>query len=722
MALSPADFYAFSSATGIDVPDDPYERAALAPQVLEFRRNQLKAPQQESNVAQTIGTAAFAGAAAVGAGLAARRFFGRGAQIPKGPARSATQPIRTANLQEMANGPVRKITNARITLAAPQATLRVPATPAAQAKPKAPAIVEPSRPAPGTTENALAIDPTDRLIAEYQDMLATQAAERASKSKDLQTRMDKVYFGNLRKTANQLLEELQSESLTNVQREVAPAQQQQVNNALETGANQEGQRKIHALRQDPHNDLTALENIRSKMRSSGVSLGASQGDGPEVALYVTSPHGHEYHLAHPLASSSHRGIQESIQLEKETALDVLGKAGITEAEADLYHQHLLSMNAQRLAESGANQTVGRVKHLEQLNHQYDPTQVALLNEMEDADYATMMRQNEPGITKQIEEVETRPVSSQEFADMARDEMIAQREALAAQGYRPGNIKQGRRGEGFRPGSTRLEHQLAASWVDKPTLFGMPLKPGMPEFNEHISLPQTIRQAVEAASADPLDPIGGLKERTVVNIGPDAVITSTAAGTAIRGASPIRHTAELQERTRQIFGTPDVLVKGAPDEIAPDFPGRYSAMQQLIAKPPEGERTDPYAVKRLTGGGAGIGVYGVQGNYVPGAVGKSTGQYSNVASQKPTFVPKWLAKREADAFYGLPDASLMKALERSSRGGAIAIQNELNQRQVNRESVALSELLRRDSIDVRRTNIEERERDPQMILRRLGVVK
>ena len=99
MALSPADFYAFSSATGIDVPDDPYERAALAPQVLEFRRNQLKAPQQEPNVAQTIGTAALAGAAAVGAGLAARRFFGRGAQLPKGPARSATQPIRTANLQ-----------------------------------------------------------------------------------------------------------------------------------------------------------------------------------------------------------------------------------------------------------------------------------------------------------------------------------------------------------------------------------------------------------------------------------------------------------------------------------------------------------------------------------------------------------------------------------------------------------------------------------------------
>jgi len=596
MALSPADFYAFSSATGIDVPDDPYERAFLAPQVLEFRRNQLKAPQQEPNVAQTIGAAALAGAAAVGAGLAARRFFGRGAQIPKGPARSATQPIRTANLQEMANGPVRKIANTRVTQSAPRETVRIPATPVAQAEPKAPAIVEPSRPAPGTTENALAIDPTDRLIAEAQEMFAAQAAERTSKAKAVQTRMNTAYVRNLNQTATQLLDQLQNESLTTIQREVAPAQQVQANNALETGA---------------------------------------------------------------------------------------------------------------------NQTVGRTTRLEQLDHQYDPTQVALLNEMADADYAAMMRQDEPGITQQIEEFETRPVSSQEFADMARDEMIAQREALEAQGYRPGNIKQGRRGEGFRPGSTRLEHQLAATWVDKPTIFGMPLKPGMPEFNEHISLPSTIRQAVEAVSADPLDPIGGLKERTVVNIGPDAVITSTAAGTAIRGASPVRNTAEPQERTRQIFGTPDVLVKGAPDESAPDFPGSYSAMHQLLAKPPEGERTDPYAVKRLTGGGAGIGVYGVQGSYVPGAVGKATGQYSNVASQKPTFVPKWLAKQEAGKFSGVSDAGLMKALGRSSRGATAAIQNELNQRQVNRESVAVSEALRRANIE---------GRDPQMILRSLGVVK
>ena len=34
MALSPADFYAYSRATGVPVPEDPYEKAELAPQVL----------------------------------------------------------------------------------------------------------------------------------------------------------------------------------------------------------------------------------------------------------------------------------------------------------------------------------------------------------------------------------------------------------------------------------------------------------------------------------------------------------------------------------------------------------------------------------------------------------------------------------------------------------------------------------------------------------------
>jgi hypothetical protein len=80
MALAPADFYAYSRATGVPVPEDPEERAALAPEVLEFRRNQLRAPQEESNLPGILGTAAL-GLSALGAGAyGLTRLAGRGRQ------------------------------------------------------------------------------------------------------------------------------------------------------------------------------------------------------------------------------------------------------------------------------------------------------------------------------------------------------------------------------------------------------------------------------------------------------------------------------------------------------------------------------------------------------------------------------------------------------------------------------------------------------------------
>ena len=79
MALSPADFAAYSRATGTPYPEDPEDRAALAPAVRDFRQSQLR--QQESG--SPVG--ALAGLAAVGLGalgiLGATR---RGMRKPQG--------------------------------------------------------------------------------------------------------------------------------------------------------------------------------------------------------------------------------------------------------------------------------------------------------------------------------------------------------------------------------------------------------------------------------------------------------------------------------------------------------------------------------------------------------------------------------------------------------------------------------------------------------------
>lgn len=553
MALSPADFYAYSRATGVPVPEDPYEKAELAPQVLEFRRNQLKAPEQESNLAQTLGMAALGTAAAIGAGLAGRRFLGRGAQAATTTARPTSRGITVGDLKAYTSGPVQKIA----------------ATPSAQAIPKSAAIVEPSLPAPGTTANALEIDPTDRLIAEFQQMREVESQAKEAKSQELRQRMGKAYGNQLYKTADQLMDELQGESLTTVQQSTTPLQSVQVNNAFE---------------------------------------------------------------------------------------------------------------------SGANQVAGRVERRESRDPRYDPTQTALLNEMADADEAWMRQQEPPQGALDLEVEQTRSVTSQELADIARDEMIARRQAVEARG--------------LRPGTQRYERALAADWASKPNLL-----PGSETFNQNISLPTTIRKAVEAASADPLDPLGELKERSLVNIGPDAQIERTAAGTAIRGASSTLNEALPKRSLRQLLG----------EEMGPDIPGSQRVRAALAEDIPESQLSKQEITysflneaqePEIPGGSAGIGVYGVEPGYVPGAMSKSTGEYSAASSRKPSYVPGWLAKREATPFADITGQGLENALLKANKGGTFAIQNEINRRELNREGVRISEAFRRGRIE---------GRDPQAFL-------
>jgi len=75
MPLAPADFAAYSRATGAPYPEDSEEMAQMAPAVAEFRRNQLKAPQQESNLLATIGAAALGLGALAGGTYGAKKFL-----------------------------------------------------------------------------------------------------------------------------------------------------------------------------------------------------------------------------------------------------------------------------------------------------------------------------------------------------------------------------------------------------------------------------------------------------------------------------------------------------------------------------------------------------------------------------------------------------------------------------------------------------------------------
>jgi hypothetical protein len=79
MPLSPADFYAYSRATGAPVADTAEERAQQAPEVLAFQQNRLQSPKQGPGLLDFLGGAALlAGVGAGGYGIA-RALRGRAA-------------------------------------------------------------------------------------------------------------------------------------------------------------------------------------------------------------------------------------------------------------------------------------------------------------------------------------------------------------------------------------------------------------------------------------------------------------------------------------------------------------------------------------------------------------------------------------------------------------------------------------------------------------------
>jgi hypothetical protein len=384
---------------------------------------------------------------------------------------------------------------------------------------------------------------------------------------------------------------------------------------------------------------------------------------------------------------------------------------------------LLSAQQQAAVESGEDQTTARIKRHLQQNEGLDPSQIDVLEEIAEKQYRIGMEQEDPAIQ--------RVISSQEFVERAKQYMIERRQELEARGLRPGTLK--------------FERALAKSFVNKSA---SGVEPGTAEFRNlqdlnkiDFSLPSVIRNAVDI-TVDPEDALQPKRFRLVPNIGPLAGITKIASKTSVRGASPVYHEAfPTTERTRQLFGLPDDLVPGAPDELGPDIPGSRSAsryvfdtldesgLTEIVQKIKENTSLTDEQKKNLIaqldeqkknliaqldapgsqpkGGSAGIGVYGIEPKYVPGAVSKNTGEYSNAATQKPSYVPSWILRNERilNPYEGVSDEGLRRAIAKSSLPRTVLkIKDELTRRENARESVLVSEALRRAYIEGRNPKI------------------
>ena len=85
MPVSPTDFYAYAEATGTPVPKDKKSQAQLAPAVRQWRKAQLRQPQQQDqpDLGDAIAWTGLGAGGLTAIGALALRNPARAAQVSK---------------------------------------------------------------------------------------------------------------------------------------------------------------------------------------------------------------------------------------------------------------------------------------------------------------------------------------------------------------------------------------------------------------------------------------------------------------------------------------------------------------------------------------------------------------------------------------------------------------------------------------------------------------
>jgi hypothetical protein len=226
---------------------------------------------------------------------------------------------------------------------------------------------------------------------------------------------------------------------------------------------------------------------------------------------------------------------------------------------------------------------------------------------------------------------------------------------------------------------------------------------------------------------------GEKLRSIPNVGedPSSFITKAASGTDIRGRSRVPNVPD-EFRTRvSSSGRPVESDNFSIDEggTVTSYPGEDLSEIVFESKDPTYIRRvrNPevsnkfiaeYAPKGMRavqtqegktyfvpiGDPGGVGVYGEERRFASGPLVKFddpnreqvAGEYTKTASRIPTELP--FKERGRDPFTGVSNEGLMRSMEKSGPTGQRAIENELQRRQTTKQSLALSELLRRGRIE------------------------
>lgn len=452
--------------------------------------------------------------------------------------------------------------------------------------------------------------------------------------------------------------------------------------------------------------VSSWPEISGKLKQLDVSISGApeaQGGSGIDLTFGTKVGDREFNLYSPQSQQMLEKVGLTANQVEEGWVSNLKSKGILESpshstlvEKQNARRPLVSEQSVEAVDTGADQQTGRVMQSLQRNEDLDLGQIEIMEDMAKQSYYEGRQQPAP----------------QEFADAAINEVAAslpdglpidQAEGIKGitnKALRQDKItylrqqNQQRRAElearGLR--GTKLERALAQPFVTKANI---KLESTGPTISQ-TTLPQEYRKVVPSTEMETVDKEGNIVFRniapkTIVNVGPDAEITKTPAGTAIRGQSPSYHEAFPTQSKR--------LLEGPFEEEIPDVTNPIPITTSLQTGNISRLSVQPIAEEFTPG--AGEGVYGVEPGFVPGPT-------SATASIKPTdmfFEPK------KQNFEALNSSQLRNFISNAPEGRVQeAGKRELARREKSQSSVAVSEIMRRARIE---------GRDPNMVLRQYG---
>jgi hypothetical protein len=379
--------------------------------------------------------------------------------------------------------------------------------------------------------------------------------------------------------------------------------------------------------------VSSWPEISGKLKQLDVSISGApeaQGGSGIDLTFGTKVGDREFNLYSPQSQQMLEKVGLTANQVEEGWVSNLKSKGILESsshstlvEKQNARRPLVSEQSVEAVDTGADQQTGRVMQSLQRNEDLDLGQIEIMEDMAKQSYYEGRQQPAP----------------QEFADAAINEVAAslpdglpidQAEGIKGitnKALRQDKItylrqqNQQRRAElearGLR--GTKLERALAQPFVTKANI---KLESTGPTISQ-TTLPQEYRKVVPSTEMETVDKEGNIVFRniapkTIVNVGPDAEITKTPAGTAIRGQSPSYHEAFPTQSKR--------LLEGPFEEEIPDVTNPIPITTSLQTGNISRLSVQPIAEEFTPG--AGEGVYGVEPGFVPGPT-------SATASIKPT---------------------------------------------------------------------------------------